>query len=183
MARLLAFPAVQPAEPVTTGNVDNLVLGRAVSADSSRWALDQFAWFLTWFAESRGCPDGDLVPLRINHEAHRFGPHGAEPANAGACLGFASVTGNGYDGVFVLAELYAGWADQILRDMANGQWLGMSVGAAIAEYGGCSDVWILEVSLTALGDQADPGAKVISTGKDAARDWTLLTGRDVPAAQ
>ena len=166
-----ASPPVERWEPAAADvDPDALVVGLAASL--REWRPDQFTRFLGWFGHGA---DGEQVPLRCDHEPWLITLQGRLPRDVGRCLRFASVppAGDFPGGLLVLAGLYRGFAPSILRDMRRGQWMAMSVGGVRYD----ADLWLVEVSLVArVGDQADPGALVIGTGRDAADAWELLTG-------
>ena len=155
-----------------------------LAASLRAWEPRQFARFLDW---SSGDRDGEpLLPLRLDHE--RIMVRGAEPADVGTCLQFASVAASGGfpGGLLVLAALHPDFAPSILGGMrSRGQFRALSVRGVehgLLDRGG--DLWPVEVSLVSkIGDQADPGALVVGTGRDAAAAWELLTGSPAGAAR
>jgi hypothetical protein len=158
-----------------------LVCGLAASL--REWAPRQFAKFLAWMGGGR---DGEPLPdLLLDHERWWITPHGRVDAGAGRCLQFASVeaTGGVPGGLLCLAALHPALAPQILGSMrSRGQWTAMSVhGVEHGDLARGGDLWPAEVSLVSkIGDQADPDALVIGTGRDAVTAWELLSG--LPAA-
>jgi hypothetical protein len=176
----LVAPASPPAErwEPAAADVDpeHLVCGLAASLGGSGWRPDQFSRFLDWCAYG-----GELLPLLLDHQPALITPRSAEPATAGTCLKFASVApaGDFPGGLLVLAALRPDFAPSILGSMrSHHQWMALSVRGVeygLLAHGG--DLWFFEVSLVSkIGDQADPGALVIGTGRDAAAVWELLTG-------
>jgi hypothetical protein len=172
-----------PAAPERSGpaaadaNPEYLVLGLAASLRA--WQPGQFAKFLAWFGDGH---DGEPVPLRLNHEKWRVTSRGAEPANVGECLKFASVPADTTPGgLLMLGVLHPPFASGILDDMHNReQWRALSIGGAKHEWKDRrepGDLWLGEVSLVdAIGNQGDDDALVIADGRRAAVRWELLTG-------
>jgi hypothetical protein len=158
-------------------NVDYLVCGLAASLRD--WQPRQFAQFIGWCGGSRDGKPGEPVDLLADHQRWLFTPRGRVDAAVGRCLRFAAVAASGDfpGGLLVLAGLSPERAAQVLASMRAGQWGAMSVGGV--EHGlpgGPADLWPVEVSLVRAGDQADAGALVIGTGRDALAAWELLTG-------
>jgi hypothetical protein len=174
---LLAFPAVRSEPAAVDGNPDRLVCG--LCASLGEWESRQFRQFLDWQAFG-----GEPVPLLLDHQPALITPRSAEPANAGTCLGFASVAASGGfpGGLLVLGALHPDSAPSILAGMRRGQWLAMSVrGVEHGFAGEPGDLWPVEVSLVSrVGAQLDPSALVLGYGREAASVWELLTGS--PAA-
>jgi hypothetical protein len=180
MAHLLpAAPPVQRGDLAADVNPGNLVCGLAASLDGGGWRPGQFSRFLAWASGGR---DGEpLLPLRCDHERYRITGGGMESGDVGQCLQFASVEGTGGvpGGLLCLAALHPALAPGILGSMrSRGQWAAMSVrGVEHGDLACGGDLWPVEVSLVSkMGDQADPDALVIGTGRDAVTAWELLTG-------
>lgn len=162
-------------------NPDHLLCGLAATLD--HWQPWQFVRFLSW---NEWAGSDEPVPLRLDHVPMRFRTWGAESGDIGTCLRFASVPA--WDafpgGLLVLAQLDRARAPQIHADMRNsGMWMAMSVRGV--EHGdldhGGGDLWVVEVSLVSkIGEQADPGARVLATGQDAAQCWETLSGLPAP---
>lgn len=164
-------PEPERTVPAAVVSPEHLVTGLCASLGG--WRPDQFEEFLAWFAAGH---DGGPLPLRLDHHKWRTTPRGAEAADVGECLRFASVPASeGFPGgLLVLAALFPDFAPPVLGGMRSyGQWLALSVGGQ--EYG--ADLLIREVSLVdKVGNQADPDALVIGTGHRAVAAWELLTG-------
>ena len=166
-----ASPPVERWEPAA-GDVDpeHLVCGLAASLRLCE--PRQFGAFLDWHGGGRyGEPP---IPLRCDHQRWRAS------RDMGVCLEFASVpaAGDFPGGLVVLAALHPDFAPSLLRDMRRGQWLAMSAAGVEDHFPGeRGDLLLTEVSLVSrIGEQADPGALVIGTGRGAAAAWELLTG-------
>lgn len=170
MAVLTAPPAGRGEQAAV--NVDHLVCGLAASLRD--WEPRQFGRFLAWCGGSR---DGEPMHLLADHQRWLFTPHGKVSAVLGRCLQFAAVPacGDFPGGLLVLAGLDPGRAAGVLASMRAGRWTAMSVGGVT--HG--DDLWCAEVSLVRAGQQADPGALVIGTGRDAVAAWELLAGSPV----
>jgi hypothetical protein len=176
--RIPPQPELAP-DPAAPPDPARLVCGLAASLSYGKWTLEELQIC------ARAAQEAAPVPMRRNHQQDLHVSGGVAFTDTGRWLRFAAVpgTGDGFPGGLVtLGEVYPVSAG-LLRAMAIGQWMCLSIRGEEERVLSDPADWpgilrLSEVSLVDhIGNQADPDALVLGSGPGALTVWELLTGQ------